>query len=508
MARRRALWTFAVLGWCSVASVLPRGLWALDESRLGPAELNALTQFRADAFGLDGAARVRALAIRRLVDACRGPHARLARQVVAESCDPARPVMARGAVGVLARLGDADALAVVERGLPFFVDPALRAHALRSLPAFLHPRDEAVRRRWMEFIEKGGDRADDALRTLLRQPPRPRLGRTVDPDADARRHRVLRLLAHHADPVAVALASMASPGGQARAMAVVRHYVGPSLGRDPARWAALWAGGDFGYTRETASAVRDVRRVILVTLGDLGADALPEVLDALRKMADGSDQAIDRELVLRTLRDVARAECVRTRAAPDDVHIRARHAALVDTVRTLGRAELSAHGPSSVRAQAALALASVCGLSAAGEDAGASRETVERLRRFALRERDADVREAVVQALADIGDADAVALLAMLLDQWAFEGAADARHDGGRIAARGLAALVEVALNADCTGAPAARAALRTLLTRHDTPSGASAGTTLGTLTVSALQRATGRSTDARDPSAWPMLAP
>ncbi len=70
------------------------------------------------------------------------------------------------------------------------------------------------------------------------------------------------------------------------------HYVANALGADPAVWARIWAvqGEDTDFI--VPDEVEELRLAALLSLSDMGAEGLPEILEPLKKLAEGGGAAL------------------------------------------------------------------------------------------------------------------------------------------------------------------------------------------------------------------------
>lgn len=185
-----------------------------------------------------------------------------------------------GVVEAMAMLGDPKDVAGLEALLATTDKLEVKAQVIRLLPAFCL-QSERARFNYINYAV-GYDRTVHAdVLEPLRRPPITRRGR-LDTSLERLQVRVITCLASQFDPVAAALRYIDDVLFGAAARNAVMHYVGTSLGSDPGRWSSIWAaqGGDMALL--LPDEVEEIRLAALLSLSDMGAEGIPEVINSIR----------------------------------------------------------------------------------------------------------------------------------------------------------------------------------------------------------------------------------
>jgi hypothetical protein len=108
------------------------------------------------------------------------------------------------------------------------------------------------------------------------------------------------------DPVAAALRYIDDLLYGQPARRAVTHFVGDSLGNDPARWARIWAAQSGDMDLRAPDEVEELRLGALASLADMGAEGLPEVIGAFRVLFSSADE-VQRQAAFDTMTVMCRS---------------------------------------------------------------------------------------------------------------------------------------------------------------------------------------------------------
>lgn len=409
----------------------------------------------------------------------RGPNAREMQQVLRESLSRENTLILQGVIEGMAMLGDPDDVAYLEALLATSRRPEVKSLIIRLLPAFCLGHSERARFNYIRYAV-GYDRvAGPEILEPLRRPPVTRRGR-IDAPREQMQGRVVRALAGQFDPVAAALRYIDDRLYGSFARLAVGHYVGNSLGGDPAGWVAIWEaqGDEVELLRSTE--VEEIRLAALQSLADMGAEGLPELLDAFRVMLSSGNDIIrqacyDTLAVMCEVGFTSSAALAEIQFSPEDVAEgdnwrHRRHAAterLILFASTAVEADLTLAADSGSFAAAASCLGAALSFPAAFSDAG-GRLAERRIRGIQLLERMAmmpdisrEQRGAVLAALGRIGAERAVSAIASVVDSPYCS--ADF-GDAGRLLAESAIDALRVAATGVQSGRDSARSFLLALL--------------------------------------------
>lgn len=210
----------------------------------------------------------------------RGPDGREMQETLRAALSRPNSLILQGVIEAMAMLGDARDVASLEAILATSDKPEVKTAVIRLLPAFCLSSERA-RFNYINYAVGYERVARPEVLEPLRRPPLTRRGK-LDPAIERLQGRVIRCLAMQFDPVGAALRYIDDLlYGQSARRAVI-HFVGDSLGNDPGRWDRIWAaqGGDMDL--RVPDEVEELRLAALSSLADMGAEALPEVIDAFR----------------------------------------------------------------------------------------------------------------------------------------------------------------------------------------------------------------------------------
>lgn len=210
----------------------------------------------------------------------RGPYGQEMQEFLRGALFRPNSLIVQGAVEALAMLGDAGDLPNVEALLATADKPEVKVLAIRLLPAFCL-RSERARFRYIAYAAGYERLARTGTLEPLRRPPLTRRGR-LDPELERLRGRVTRILAGQFDPVAAALAYLDDLLYGQAARRAVRYLAGDALGKDPGMWSRIWAAQGEEMEIRSADDVEEIRLAALSSLADMGAEGMPEVVEAFR----------------------------------------------------------------------------------------------------------------------------------------------------------------------------------------------------------------------------------
>lgn len=248
---------------------------------------------------LNAASSARSRIIELIYNELRGPNSPQMYQVLRNALGRPNNLVLQGSIEAMAMLGDPGDLAFLETLLATSSLLEAKTFTLRLLPAFCLNSNERARLNYIRYASGHERIANPAVLTPLRHPPLTRRGQ-LDPDQQRLQASVTRILVGQFDPAGAAMRYVDDLLYSGAARATVTHYIGTSLGNDPGRWTRLWEhqGGEENYL--LPDEIEEIRLAALQSLSDMGAEGLPEVLNALERLMD-VDSAILRQAVFETL---------------------------------------------------------------------------------------------------------------------------------------------------------------------------------------------------------------
>lgn len=221
----------------------------------------------------------------------RGPDTLEMQETLRDALSRSNTLILQGVVEALAMFGDARDVGNLETFLAVSGKMDAKLLTIRLLPAFCLGHSERARFNFIRHAA-GYDRvAAPGVLEPLRRPPLSRRGR-LEPAREDLRNRVTRALARQFDPVADALRYLDDRIHGPAARAVVAHYVGNALGADPSRWRQIWAAQGSDVPLLVPDEVEELRLAALLSLSDMGAEGLPEVVEALRALFERGGETL------------------------------------------------------------------------------------------------------------------------------------------------------------------------------------------------------------------------
>lgn len=237
---------------------------------------------------LDAPSQRRARVLETIYNELRGPNGGEMRETLLESLSRPNSLILLGVTEALAMLGDPADVGSLGAFLATTDMMEVKTQVIRLLPAFCL-RSERARFNYISYAA-GYDRVPRAgVLEPLRRPPLTRRGR-LDATLERLQGRVIRVLAAQFDPVGAALAYTDDLLYGAAARRTVSHYVGTALGNDPSRWPALWASQGGDMETNAPDEVEEIRLAALMSLADMGAEGIPEVIQAFGALRNSSDE--------------------------------------------------------------------------------------------------------------------------------------------------------------------------------------------------------------------------
>ncbi len=210
----------------------------------------------------------------------RGPDGRQMQEILRESLTRTNTLVLQGVVEAMAMLGDPRDVASLDALLATSDQLEVKTLVIRLLPAFCL-QSERARFNYIHYAG-GYDRvAEGGLLEPLRRPPLTRRGR-LDTALERLQGRITRSLAAQFDPVGAALKYIDDILYSQAARKAVAHFVGKALGNDPSRWARIWAEQGNDMELLAPDELEEIRLAALTSLSDMGAEGLPEVIEAFR----------------------------------------------------------------------------------------------------------------------------------------------------------------------------------------------------------------------------------
>lgn len=237
---------------------------------------------------LNASSERRARVLESIYTELRGPDVKEMQETLREALSRRNTLILQGVVEAMAILGDVQDVAHLEAILATSDKLEVKYLVIRLLPAFCLSSERA-RFNYIAYAA-GNDRIPrPGVLEPLRRPPLTRRGR-LDAALERLQNRITRSLAAQFDPVGTALRYIDDLLYGAAARQAVNHYVGNALGNDPSRWAGIWASQGREMDVRVPDEVEEIRLAALLSLSDMGAEALPEVIGAFRTLrAAGGD---------------------------------------------------------------------------------------------------------------------------------------------------------------------------------------------------------------------------
>lgn len=449
--------TAAIVAWAFAAALLPPTA-AGAEAGIPLAE-----RFEGLIESLDAPSQRRARVLETIYSELRGPHGRELQELLRESLTRGNTFILAGVVEAMAMLGDPRDVANLDALLATSSRLEVKTLVIRLLPAFCLPAERA-RFNYIAYAAGHERVARPGVLEPLRRPPITRRGR-LDVSLERLQGRVIRSLAAQFDPVAAALGYANDMLYGAAARQTVVHYAGDALGNDPERWTGIWASQGDDMALQSAGEIEEIRMAALVSLADMGAEGLPEVIAAFR-IVESSDDGVSRQGAFDAMAIMCRAGFQTNQAlaamdfaAEDEATAeswrRRRYASNANlAVFAAGSATktLSEGGDAAVFASAAACLGAALSYPAGFPDpdgamAAARAKGLRLLERLLLMpDISREKRAAVALALGDIGAAHSVAAVAGIIDSPYCS--PEFGEDGARMAEAAIDALRDIATGA------------------------------------------------------------
>ncbi len=230
--------------------------------------------------GLNTSSERRSRILEMIYTELRGPDGRQMQELLRDSLTRNNTVILQGVVEAMAMLGDPRDVASLDALLATSDKLEVKVLVIRLLPTFCL-QSERARFNYIHYAG-GYDRVPEAsLLEPLRRPPLTRRGR-LDPDLERLRVAIVRSLAAQFDPVGAALKYIDDLLYSQAARKAVANFVGKALGNDPSRWARIWAEQGKDMELLVPDELEEIRLAALTSLSDMGAEGLPEVIEAFR----------------------------------------------------------------------------------------------------------------------------------------------------------------------------------------------------------------------------------
>ncbi len=408
----------------------------------------------------------------------RGPDGREMHETLRSALSRENILIQQGVVEVMAMLGDPRDMTDFEALLATSDRLEVKTAVIRLLPAFCLTSERA-RFNYINYAIGYERVARVDVLEPLRRPPLTRRG-LFNPNLEELRRRVVIRLARQFDPVRAALRYIDDPALGPAARRTVAHFVGNALGSDPARWAVIWAAQGGDMTLLAPDEVEEIRLAAIASLSDMGAEGLPEAIEAFTLLFSTGDDvlrqaAFDAMSVMcrtafegqpmlsamsSTVEDAVDAENWRRRRYDSTVNLAAYAA---ETAGSMLRGDLDTAVFTSAVACLGAALSYPAGYPDPGDVLSKNRELgLARLERTVMMwDVSPDERNAAALALGEIGAERAVRALSSIIDSpYCSPGAG---IDGTRMADAAINALRNIAVGGH-DGRDAAREALLALL--------------------------------------------
>lgn len=231
---------------------------------------------------LNASSSSRARVLETIYSELRGPDSREMQETLREALFRRNSLILQGVVEAMAMLGDPQDVSNLEALLATTDKLEVKYLVIRVLPAFCL-RTERARFTYIAYATGSERTPREGALDPLRRPPLTRRGR-LDVSLERLQGRVIRCLAAQFDPVGAALSYIDDLLYGNAARQAVRHFVGGALGNDPGRWARIWAAQGREMDLRVPGEVEEIRLAALLSLSDMGAEALPEVVAAFRQL--------------------------------------------------------------------------------------------------------------------------------------------------------------------------------------------------------------------------------
>ncbi len=231
-------------------------------------------------------------AIEAVYNELRGPNSREMQTMLRESLSRANTLIVQGAVETLAMLGDPTDIGAIGSLLATTGTLEVKNVAIRLLPAFCLMNSERSRFNYIAYAVGYQRVAAPDILEPLRRPPLTRRGR-LNHATEQMQTRVTRILAGQFDPVGTALPYSEDLFYGPAARAAIEHYIGKALGNDPSRWARIWAAQGMDMEYLVPDEIAEIRSNALLSLSDMGAEGLPELIAAFSRLLDSDDEALN-----------------------------------------------------------------------------------------------------------------------------------------------------------------------------------------------------------------------
>ncbi|MCC8109413.1 MAG: hypothetical protein LIQ30_10325 [Planctomycetes bacterium] len=251
---------------------------------------------------LNAASNRRARVLELIYTELRGPNGREMQEVLRQALSRSNTLILQGVVEAMAMLGDPRDVTNLDALLATSDKLEVKVLVCRLLPAFCL-QSERARFNYIHYAV-GYDRVPrQGILEPLRRPPLTRRGR-LDSNQERLQARVIHSLALQFDPVGAALRYIDDILYSQAARQAVLYFVGNALGNDPGRWERIWSAQGDDIDVRVPDEVEEIRLVALASLADMGAEGLPEVLEAFGRLA-----AIGDGVILQALFDTMTAMC-------------------------------------------------------------------------------------------------------------------------------------------------------------------------------------------------------
>ncbi len=239
---------------------------------------------------LNASSAGRARVLESIYNELRGPDSREMHDFLRGSLSRGNILILHGVAEAMAMLGDAADVENLDALLATSDTLEIKTTVLRLLPTFCLPSERA-RFNYIQYAAGYQRVAPPGVLEPLRRPPLTRRGR-LDPELERLRGRVTRAVVTQFDPVAGALRYLEDSRFGEAARRAVAHFVGRGLGGEPALWARIWAAQSGEMEFRVPDEIEEIRLSALLSLSDMGAEGLPEVIDAFRRLIEGGGEII------------------------------------------------------------------------------------------------------------------------------------------------------------------------------------------------------------------------
>lgn len=266
---------------CVLGGILSAGTLRAEEAAVRAERFDGLVE------SLNATSERRSRVLELIYNELRGPDSREMQEVLREALSRRNSLILQGVAEAMAMLGDSRDVSSLETLLATNRQLEVKTLVIRLLPAFCLGGSERARFNYIRYASGWERVVEPVVLEPLRRPPLTRRGR-LDTAQERMQTRVARIIAGQFDPVGVALRFLDDRLYGQAARETVIYYVGNSLGNDPAQWTPVWnsQGGNSSY--RVPDEVEEIRLAALQSLSDMGAEGLPELLGAFRRLlSDG-----------------------------------------------------------------------------------------------------------------------------------------------------------------------------------------------------------------------------